>query len=264
MLRTRVITALVLLAAFLCVLFVLPRPAAAAAFALIAAVAAWEWAGLLAAGVSGRATFAAAVLASCLGAYCWPATTFHPLWSASALFWLGLIPFWLWRHWSLAAHRPPGYVVGWLIVVPTWAAMYALYDRSPWLLFAAMALVWVADIAAYFTGRTFGKRKLAPDISPGKTWEGVAGAMVGTLVYGVAAAMVAGMPMTANFGWFFFLPVLTAVSIAGDLFESLLKRQAGAKDSGRILPGHGGVLDRIDSQTSTLPLLALVVHWSLG
>jgi phosphatidate cytidylyltransferase len=261
MLKTRVLTALVLLVLFLCVLFLLPKVAAAGAFALIAVAAAWEWAGLMAAGRSQRILFVLAVLLSCFVAFGDTAVVFPMLWAGSALFWAAIVPFWLWRCWPLAGRGVVGYAIGWLVVVPTWAAMVALHDRNPWLLFAAMALVWVADIAAYFTGRAIGRNKLAPTISPGKTWEGVGGAALATLAYGVLAAMVAGLPLSSNLGWGMFLVVLTAISVIGDLFESMVKRQAGVKDSGSLLPGHGGVLDRIDSQTSTLPLVALAIHW---
>ena len=129
-----------------------------------------------------------------------------------------------------------------------------------------MALVWVADIAAYFAGRRFGRHKLAPNVSPGKTWEGVFGAVAGVLIYGVVVSLAA--PSTgytwavALLGVGAALIVLTAVSVVGDLFESLMKRQAQVKDSSNLLPGHGGVLDRIDSLTAALPLTALLLHWS--
>lgn len=246
-----------LLAAFLCVLFLLPRPLVAVAFALIAALAGWEWAGLTAVG---RPAFVAVVLGCCLAAYGVDGSANLVLWSASAVFWLVAIPLWLYRRWPLAGHRPAAYAVGLIVIVPTWAAMVGLHDRSPWLLFAAMALVWVADIAAYFTGRAVGRRRLAPAISPGKTWEGVGGAVAATLIYGVGAALIAGLSPASHLGWSPFLVLLTAISIVGDLFESMIKRQAGAKDSGSLLPGHGGVLDRIDSQTSTLPLVALALQ----
>jgi phosphatidate cytidylyltransferase len=128
-----------------------------------------------------------------------------------------------------------------------------------------MALVWVADIAAYFAGRTWGRHKLAPTISPGKTWEGAAGALIGVLIYATVLGLygpargeeLPGFSQCVQMGMILLL--LTAVSIMGDLFESLAKRQAGVKDSSALLPGHGGVLDRIDSLTSTLPFAALVV-----
>ena len=143
-----------------------------------------------------------------------------------------------------------------------------LRDASPWVLLATAALVWVADIAAYFAGKAFGRRKLAPKVSPGKTWEGVVGAMAGVLVYGTVLDVVAHLwdiPIS-----FIFVPsegipavvlmlVLAGLSVVGDLFESWMKRGAGLKDSSGLLPGHGGLLDRIDALTSTLPLAALAV-----
>jgi phosphatidate cytidylyltransferase len=124
-----------------------------------------------------------------------------------------------------------------------------------------MGLVWVADIAAYFTGRKYGKRKLAPSISPGKTWEGVMGAMAG-----VSICIVVGFFFSGYLHWYKFLPTVllaaccwVALAVLGDLFESAIKRQAGVKDSGSLLPGHGGLLDRIDALTSTLPLAALML-----
>ena len=125
---------------------------------------------------------------------------------------------------------------------------------------------FAADIAAYFGGRAFGRRKLAPSISPGKTWEGFAGALVATAAYGLvwfafarqhSPSIVRDLPGTA--GWMVALVIcLAALSVIGDLFESAMKRQAGLKDSGKILPGHGGVLDRIDALTPVLPVAALV------
>lgn len=263
MLRTRVVTALVLLGAFVVVLFVLPKPWPAAAFGLIAGLAAWEWAGLVRANQTVAVVYVGLVLAAVAAAYVHASLAFPFLWSASAIFWLGALAWLRWR-WPLAANPVIAYLVGVVVIVPTWAAMVALHERGPWWLFAAMALVWIADIAAYFTGRALGRRKLAPTISPGKTWEGVWGACGGVLVYGYVAALLLGIRLEGNPLWIPLLLALTAFSIVGDLFESLAKRQAGVKDSGRLLPGHGGVLDRIDSQTSTLPLVALIMHWSFG
>ena len=116
----------------------------------------------------------------------------------------------------------------------------------------------MADVAAYFSGRAFGKHKLAPAISPGKTWEGAIGAAVGVVVYGIALRLAFGFAPLSLPLWVLCLLGVTAISIVGDLFESMLKRQAGIKDSSNVLPGHGGVLDRIDSLTSTLPVVALL------
>jgi phosphatidate cytidylyltransferase len=264
MLKTRVITALLLVAGLALILFALPPLAAAIAFAAIAALAAWEWGGLM-----GQAKPARYMYAFVLLLFCWQLSVAAPelvpgLLGISAAFWIFVVPLWFRYKWTLAGNDFFGYLLGALVILPTWAAMVALHAVDTWLMLAAMALVWVADIAAYFTGRAFGRHKLAPTISPGKTWEGVAGAVVGVLVYGgivfsftpLAGRLPLSVPVIVA-----MLVLLTAVSVMGDLFESLLKRQAGIKDSSNLLPGHGGVLDRIDALTSTLPLAALILHF---
>jgi phosphatidate cytidylyltransferase len=146
-------------------------------------------------------------------------------------------------------------------------AIAGLWQRSVTFLVSAMAIVWVADIGAYFAGRAFGRRKLAPSISPGKTWEGVAGGLVAVLVLaGVVAqwpALSDSFPavLLARFGWpawVLLMAVFVAASVVGDLFESMMKRRAGRKDSSALLPGHGGVLDRIDALIPTMPLALLL------
>jgi phosphatidate cytidylyltransferase len=263
MLRTRVITALLLAAGFALVLFVLPPVAAALAFAAIAALAAWEWGGLMRQEQSARVLYALMLLVCC-----WQLTVAVPqlvpvLLGVSAAFWILVVPLWFRFKWTLAGNDFFGYLLGALVILPTWAAMVALHAVSTWLMLAAMALVWVADVSAYFAGRAFGRHKLAPTISPGKTWEGVAGAVVGVLIYGgivLTFTPLAGSLPLATPLLVLLLMLLTAVSVMGDLFESLLKRQAGIKDSSNLLPGHGGVLDRIDALTSTLPLAALILY----
>ena len=264
MLKARVVTALILVAGLLAALFLLPRIGMVALFTAIAAIAAWEWAGLLKAGFYGRWLFGLATWLPCAALYAagMPAALLAGLWGLAAIFWLLLVPLWFRRRWTLQAN-PGGFLVGWLLLIPSWAGMVTLHAHSPWLLLAAMALVWIADIAAYFSGRAFGRHKLAPGISPGKTWEGAFGAGVAVLVYALVLAGTTGwlaqmtpqQILLAILG----LLLLTGVSILGDLFESLAKRQAGVKDSSALLPGHGGVLDRIDSLTSTLPLVGLAV-----
>jgi len=265
MLKARIVTGLLLVAGLSIVLFALPPSYAGVAFAIVAALAAWEWAGLMRQDSSARVLYALLQLV-----FCWQIQTamdeLSPLLlSTAALFWIVGVPLWLRFKWSLAGNDFFGYFTGMLLIIPTWVAMVSLHAASPWLLLAVMGLVWVADIGAYFTGRAFGKRKLAPSISPGKTWEGVAGAGVGVLIYGSAVLMLTPigkgleLPVVA-LG--LMLVSMTAISVIGDLFESLLKRQAGIKDSSRLLPGHGGVLDRIDSLTSTLPVAALILYWA--
>ncbi len=264
MLETRVITALLLLAGLALILFALPPLAAVLTFAAIAGLAAWEWGGLMRQDQPARLMYAFVLLLFCWQLTVAAAQLVPVLLGLSVAFWIFVVPLWLRFKWTLAGNDFFGYLLGALVILPTWAAMVALHAVSTWLLLAAMALVWVADIAAYFVGRAIGRHKLAPAISPGKTWEGVAGAMAGVMVYGAIvlnySPLVGQIPLAAPLLALLLL-LLTAVSVIGDLFESLLKRQAGIKDSSNLLPGHGGVLDRIDALTSTLPLAALILYF---
>lgn len=146
-------------------------------------------------------------------------------------------------------------------------AIAGLFQRSPVFLLSVMAIVWVADIGAYFAGRALGRHKLAPDISPGKTWEGVAGGWVAVLILAGASTQLPALEgsfapaLQARFGWplwVVLMSLLVAASVVGDLFESLMKRRAGVKDSSALLPGHGGVLDRIDALVPVMPLALLI------
>jgi len=160
-------------------------------------------------------------------------------------------------------------VLGLTLLPATWFALLYLHQLGIVMLFSTLAIVWVADIAAYFAGRRFGNRKLAPRISPGKTWAGVGGAVLGVLLAGAAVHLVSPQAPVLSNALFdeslllalALLAVLVAMSIVGDLFESLLKRQAGRKDSSRLLPGHGGVLDRIDALLPVLPMAVLIQRW---
>jgi phosphatidate cytidylyltransferase len=277
MLRARVLTALVLLAGFLAALFWLPFSAWMVFAALVAAAGAWEWGGLIKLERSGRGGYAAGTLA--LGLLV-GATAFDeasgavvragPLaWilAAAVLYWTIGVPAWLAAKWSTPGGFP-GMLIGWLVLIPASASLMQLRAAGPWVVLAVLAAVWVADIAAYFAGRRFGRHKLAPAISPGKTWEGLAAALIGVVVYGGGVAALSGKAAGLSApGWLALaaaLAVLTFVSVVGDLFESLIKRQAGVKDSGSLLPGHGGVLDRIDSLTSTLPAAGLTALFLEG
>lgn len=271
MLKARVVTALLLLTGFLAVLFLLPFSGWLLFASVVAGVGAWEWGGLMKLDASGRRNYALALMTLCavLGWLAFDigtgaarqATLLSAIFALATVFWLLVVPLWLRTKWPTSA-RIPGLLAGATVLIPACLALMQLRVFSPVFLLASMASVWVADISAYICGRAFGRHKLAPAISPGKTWEGVIGAIAGVLIYGLAVAWAAGrMPNTSGV-WILFatsLIVLTAVSIFGDLFESLAKRQAGVKDSGTTLPGHGGVLDRIDSLTSTLPLVGLAV-----
>ncbi len=251
-------------------------PAAAwSLFALaIVVVGAWEWSRLAKLTPSAQGAYLA--LSGAIGAAAWiaslrlPASQFLAvaLWTfgVAAVFWVVVAPLWLGRQWR------PGPLVsavaGWIVVWPTWFALVFLREVNPWVLLAVAALVWVADIAAYFAGRKFGKRKLAPAVSPGKSWEGVYGGMAGVLAYGLVlfwASRNYDIPLTPLFtpaggvAALVAMLLLAALSVVGDLFESWMKRGAGMKDSSQLLPGHGGVLDRIDALTSTLPVAALAI-----
>lgn len=276
MLLTRILTALVLAPLVIAALFGLP-PAGWALVALgFVVAAAWEWAALAGRGAAGRAAYAAATVALGLalllvpaagfGSAGWPAAIAVPLLVLATAFWVLLMPAWLSRRWRL----PRGFgalALGWLLLFATWVALVQLQARSPWIVLAAMALVWIADSAAYFAGRAFGRRKLAPQISPGKSWEGVYGGLVAVGIYAAWLLVVArdhglaGAPTPgAAVAWIATALALALLSVGGDLFESLLKRHAGVKDSGRTLPGHGGVLDRIDALLAAMPAAALAAE----
>jgi len=146
-----------------------------------------------------------------------------------------------------------------VLLSATWLALNGLQNISPWLLLGVLAIVWLADIAAYFSGKRFGRHKLAPEISPGKTWEGVAGAVLAATIYGLVLCYYMHYSRWLIVG----LWLIVVLSVMGDLFESLLKRQAGVKDSSHLLPGHGGVLDRIDGLIPTLPLVLFYIYYPL-
>lgn len=270
MLATRILTALALLPVVLWALFGVAHPGWPLVALLVVAIGAHEWAALIGWQGTGRELYAAVVAAACLplvGALAPPQAVtgqVAPLiCGAAVVFWLAAVPWWL----SGRARAPRGGVgalVGLVVLLPAWVALVALQQRSPWVALAAMAIVWAADTAAYFAGRAFGRRKLAPSISPGKTWEGVGGALAGVAAYVLLLFVLAvrfGQAGGATAGtaalWVVLGLAIAGLSIAGDLFESLLKRQAGLKDSGRILPGHGGLLDRIDALLPAMPAAAL-------
>lgn len=259
MLLARIATAAVLIAALLAALFLLPPAAFVVLVGFIVAAAAFEWARLCR--VAGYAAWAYAGLAAGLFALPAWAGVAAPVAAMGAAFWLLVAPLWLVRGMHPAQARLLS-AAGLAVLVPAGVAMVAL---SPVQLLVSLGLTWVADTAAYFTGRRFGRHKLAPAISPSKTWEGAAGGLLGTLAYAIiCAGVLPALKDMPGGTWAAYLAAalgLCAASIVGDLFESAAKRQAGVKDSGAILPGHGGLLDRIDSATCTLPFAALL--WPL-
>jgi phosphatidate cytidylyltransferase len=267
MLKSRVITALILLAVLLLSLFALPVAGWIALVIVLVLQGASEWARLAKLNGAKASMFWWLTLLIMLGLVWFDAHHSYqqlvlahlPVYAVSGLLWVIIVPTWLIVGWKI---RQPLLLAltGWAVLIPTGLAMLDLRVISPWLLLFMMGLVWVADISAYFAGRRFGRNKLAPSISPGKTWEGVAGAMLGVSIY----VLLVWFNTNLEFGG--VLPFLLMASwwwvglaVIGDLFESAIKRQAGVKDSGALLPGHGGLLDRIDALTSTLPLAALVI-----
>ena len=269
MLRSRIITAVILLALLLAALFALPPFAWAALMVAMVMQGTAEWSRLSGLSRAKANLYWGLTLLLVLGLLWADAGAteaqriyLHLLvYAASALLWLAIVPAWLIAGWKVRQQVLMA-LTGWAVLVPTGFAMLDLReaDPSPWILLFVMGLVWVADIAAYFAGRKFGKNKLAPSISPGKTWEGVAGALLGVSVY--VLLVWSFSPYLSHRE---MLPMLLAaccwvgLAVIGDLFESAIKRQAGVKDSGALLPGHGGLLDRIDALTSTLPLAAMAM-----
>jgi phosphatidate cytidylyltransferase len=274
MLATRVITAVVALVVVVAMVFFAPRTLWSLFMLAVGLVCCWEWSRLSGLAAPGRAVFLALSLAVAAALQALHQLAGPDAFTRLALallvvatvFWIVVAPFWIASHLRPAA--PLVAFAGWVVVWPTWAAAIVLREAGPWILLGAAALVWVADIAAYFSGKRFGRRKLAPAVSPGKTWEGLAGALVGVLAYAIVLAIVArtrDVPFADLFAPAGGIPaliamvVLAAISVVGDLFESWMKRGVGRKDSSALLPGHGGVLDRIDALTSTLPVAALVL-----
>lgn len=276
MLQARILTAVVLIAVTLSAMFWLPPRGWGAVTLLVVGIAAYEWANLCGYAQWARAGFVAGALAT--GAYLlfgfmpgggWPIAVTLVACGAATLFWLAVAPTWLASAWRVESKLVLAFT-GWLVLLAWWIALVELQARSPALLLAVMAIVWIADTVAYFSGRAFGKRKLAPTISPGKTWEGVYGALAATAVYALTMLWLAPTLLQVDertplaiAGWLTLVLALTALSIVGDLFKSLLKRQRGVKDSGRILPGHGGVIDRIDALLAVMPPAALLAQYAM-
>lgn len=255
MLAARLATAAVLIAGLLAALFLLPASVLTVLVAVITALAGNEWARLCGLGPAGSAGYGVLVAACIVAAVLGGAST--AVLVAGAVFWVVAAPWWLWRGVDARQRRLLA-VAGFAVLVPAGVGLLAM---TPLQVVLVIALTSIADSAAYFTGRKLGRRKLAPSISPGKTWEGVYGAAAGALVFAAVCQPAVSQLRDAVGGvvWVAYLgaaAALCALGILGDLFESALKRQAGAKDSGSLLPGHGGVLDRIDSATATLPVAA--------
>lgn len=232
----------------LAALFFLPRPWFAALVALIVAITGAEWARLCR--LKGAFAWLYAAVMTFGFVVLYNTEPRQPTFVLATAFWIVIAPLWLRQGVQGGGLALTGFVV----ILP---ASLALASLAPLEVLLILVLVWIADIGAYFVGRAWGRRKLAPSISPGKTWEGALGGTAAALVYAIILAT-----FIEGFSWVPYLLAATLVailSIVGDLFESAVKRQAAVKDSGTLLPGHGGVLDRIDSATAALPAAALLL-----
>lgn len=259
MLKLRVLTAVVALGALLVVLFVLPPAIAQGVFAALILAGAWEWSGFLRPEKAAvRFVYVGLIAALLAAASVGLANEFAVgvilkialAWWLIALFWVFVFP--------TPIPKLAGWICGALVLIPAYLAIMSLYSLQPALLLFVLIIVWVADIGAYFTGKRFGKVKLAPKISPGKTWEGVFGGLLAVAALALVRARWLDIEIAVLLP---FCLAVAIISIIGDLTVSMFKRNAGVKDSGRLFPGHGGVLDRIDSVTAAAPLFALGISW---
>lgn len=257
MIRQRVISAIFIVACLLLVVLVVPASWSAAALSLVLLAAAWEWSGFCLRGAAARAGYVAAAVA--LGAAAWQVSASSA--GLAALLWLALA---LWTGLTVWVFALPARVSGiavalcGLLVLPlAWMALVRMrldWQEGQHAVMYALLIVWVADSGAYFAGRAFGRRKLAPTVSPGKTWAGLWGGFAACAALALLVAAWRGLPWPALLG---VTLVVALFSVVGDLAESLCKRFAGLKDSGSLIPGHGGVLDRFDSLLAAAPLLML-------
>jgi len=261
MLKTRVLTACVLGLALLAALFLVPPSLTVLVFGAVLTLAAWEWAGF--GGLRTRAArLGYTVAIGCVLGVCW-------LWSrnpehlivllVAACVWWGIA--FLWLSTAPLRHQPALVLVcGIPVLVPAFIGLARVqvasrgFARGPEMVLWMLLLVFAADIGAYFAGRSLGRHKLAPRVSPGKTWEGAIGGLCAVAAVALIGALHFGMPVAQGVA---FGAAIGIFSVVGDLTESMFKRSAGLKDSGSLLPGHGGILDRIDSVTAAAPLYAL-------
>ena len=263
MLKQRIITALILLPIALCGFFLLEGSAFALFIGLVVTLGGWEWARL--AGFneqSMRVAYAVAVALMLFVMHLLPGLA--PWILGASVLWWGIATYLVLTyprssdHWASAACK---LVIGLLILLPAWQGL-VLIKQEPlgnWLIMAVMVLVWGADIGAYFSGRAFGKRKLAPLVSPGKSWEGVYGGLALSLIITVLVGFFRDWTVAQLFKGLIGAALIVFISVVGDLTESMFKRQSGIKDSSNLLPGHGGVLDRIDSLTAAIPVFAVLL-----
>ncbi len=263
-LKQRVITGVVLIVAVLLGVLLLPNKFfAIASLIVLVSLGGWEWGRLVSLGDMSRSFFVVGLLATALIAYVikdlrWAFIVAGVIWWAIVLVLLAIYEQgnYLYKNnpWLLR-------LAAFLVLIPAWIALVTLHQHHPMLVLYLIFLVAITDSGAYFTGKALGKNKLAPELSPGKTREGMFGGVAGAVVWSIMGALFFGLP-ASDFLYFVLLSLVVALmSVSGDLFESLIKREAGIKDSGNILPGHGGILDRVDGLVATLPIFTLGIFW---
>ncbi len=284
MLKTRIITALVLLAIFLPVLFLAPVDVLRFVLSFVIGLAAWEWARLLTGKKVVSIVYAFLITAILYGIWFVQPGSYLYVWVVgfelislplALLVWLVIVPLLMKRGVELKfkTWKKPLLVIGFVLFPASWVSLEVMRDLGLWTFLSVLVWVWAADVGAYFAGKAFGKRKLAPNLSPGKTVEGLVGGLVLVVVVSIACVWLAQYQenyfswLQEHIGWFGMLLVAIAgslLSVIGDLFESQLKRLAGVKDSSQLLPGHGGFLDRLDALLPVLPFAAVVALFVAG
>ena len=258
MLKQRFITAVVAALLLFVILFALPQLLARGIIACLLIIGAWEWSGFLDAEKPGRYAFFIVAAGMIISMY----FGLVQVGNVKMIFQVALL-WWVFAFvWTFFFPTPIPKAIAWLcgilVIVPAYVALDWLYQISPWVLLFMLLIVWLADIGAYFAGKAFGRVKLAPDISPGKTWEGVIGGLVAVVALIVIESFWLNFPVSS------IIPLALAVaviSVVGDLTVSMFKRTAGVKDSGTLFPGHGGFLDRADAIMAAAPVFSLGLIW---
>ncbi len=263
-LKQRLVTGVILVGGVIVGVLLLPNLwFSVAALIVFISLAGWEWGRLVGFAEFDRGLYVAGLLLVAVIAYWWGDVRWGVI-VLGVLAWIGaLLLLALYERGSGFYQQQPWIlrVAAFLILIPAWFALITLHQYYPWLVLYLIFLVAIADSGAYFSGKAFGKNKLAPQLSPGKTREGALGGLLGVALWSILGSLFFGLSASDAF-YFIMLSILVGVmSISGDLFESLVKREAGMKDSGNILPGHGGILDRIDGLLASLPLFVLGVFW---
>lgn len=268
MLKQRVITSIILAAIVLLALFFLPPTAfAAVALLVIVGLGSWEWAALVGYRFMPQRLLAMLPTLILALACLFMQPPLMPILGIGALMWMGILVLLTRYKQHTRFYRDYAWllpILGMLVLVVAWYALIHLNAKSVLYVLYVIGLVALADIGAYFTGKRFGKVKLAPELSPGKTREGAYGALALGLLWGIGGAFVFKFTAGQTFAFVALSLVVVVMSIAGDLFESMVKREAGVKDSGHMLPGHGGILDRIDGLLAALPIFTLGLWWIVG